>query len=108
MGEGGNGGPLYPPALGHTVIHIALGSETCEGNDAVLGAIDKVKELLRDDRGGRGGSGTTDVLQVLWGAVLGVFMVFEEGGTGGCMHQSFAQGVAGLPGQGRLLAPCSG
>ena len=93
--EGGNGGPLYPPALGHTVIHSALGSETCKGNDAVLGAIEKVKEFLRDDRGGGVGSDTTDVLQVLWGAVLVMFMVLKKGCTGGCMHQPFAQGVAG-------------
>jgi len=73
-----------------------------------LVAIYEVEQLLWDDRGGRVRSDATDVLQVLRGAVFRVFMVFEEWGTGGCMHQALAQGVAGLPGQGRLLAPCSG
>ena len=108
MGEGDNGSPLYFPALGDTVVRSAFGSITCEGSDTVLVTIHEMEQFLRDGRGGRVRSGATYVLQVLWGAVLGVFVIFEEGGTGGCMHQSLAQGVAGLPGQGRLLAPCSG
>ena len=40
--------------------------------------------------------------------MFGVFVVFKEGGTGGGVHQTFAQGVTCIPGSGGVRAPRPG
>lgn len=108
VGEDSDGGPMGGPAPDDCTISPSLGPKASEGEEAVLGPIHEVKELLRNDGGLGGWGGSANVLEVLGGAVFVVPVKFEEGGTGRVLHQALAQGVPGSPSQACVGSPCLG